>query len=82
MCGGSFFARLLLMSKQRKKRTKKYQGLDARVTTPTVTRVSAEERSQFKEWWLVYGRLVKFGGAAAGIIAAIVLTIIGIIGLL
>ena len=69
------------MSKQKKKRNKKYQGTDARVVTPTVIRVSAEERSRFKEWWLVYGRLVKFGGAAAGIVAVLTLTIIGIVGL-
>lgn len=69
------------MVKQKKKRNKKYQGVDARVSTPTVTRVSAEERSRFKEWWLVYGRLTKFIGAAVGIVIVLILTIIGIVGL-
>ncbi|HRJ06139.1 MAG TPA: hypothetical protein PK096_01055 [Candidatus Saccharibacteria bacterium] len=69
------------MAKQKKKRNKRYHGVDARVTTPMVTRVSAEERSRFKEWWLVYGRLAKFAAAVVGIIAVIVLLVIGIIGL-
>ncbi len=67
--------------KQKKKRTKKYSGVDARVGSAVVTRVSAEERSRYKEWWLVYGQLTKFAGAVVGIIAVIVLLIIGIIGM-
>lgn len=67
--------------KQKKKRTKKYSGVDARVGTPMVTRVSAEERSRFKEWWMVYGQLTKFAGAVVGIIAVVVLLVIGIIGM-
>lgn len=70
------------MTKQKKKRNKKYQGTDARVTTPTVVRVSAEERSAFREWWLQYGRLVKFGAVAAGVVVLLVLVIVGILGLL
>lgn len=70
-----------MASKQKKKRNKKYQGADAKVTTPSIVRVSAEERSRFKEWWLVYGQLTRVIGVIAGFIAVIVLLIVGIIGL-
>lgn len=70
-----------MASKQKKKRNKKYQGADAKVTTPSIVRVSAEERSRFKEWWLVYGQLTRIIGVIAGFIAVIVLLIVGIIGL-
>ena len=76
------FATLVTMSnKQKKKRNKKYAGTDARVTTPLVTKVSAEERSRAREWWLSNGRVVKFSGIALGIVAAIGLVISGIVGL-
>jgi len=56
---------VLMANKQKKKRTKKYHGADAKVSTPLVTRVSAEERSRFKEWWLVYGQIVRIVGMGA-----------------
>ena len=69
------------MARTKKKRNKRYHGIDAKVTTPTIMRVSAEERSAFKEWWLIYGRLVKVIGAVLGIVVLLVLCIIGLIGL-
>ena len=69
------------MAKQKKKRTKKYQGVDAKVSAPLVTRVSAEERSRFKEWWLVYGQLTRIALIAFGILIVVVLLIIGIVGM-
>lgn len=71
-----------MANKQKKKRNKKYSGADARVTTPQVTRVSAEERSALKEWWLNYGRMVRLLGIAAGAVLVLGLVIVGIIGLL
>lgn len=70
-----------MSNKQKKKRNKRYHGADAKVTAPSVVRVSAEERSAFKEWWLTYGRLVRVLGGIIGVIAALILLIIGIIGL-
>jgi hypothetical protein len=70
-----------MANKQKKKRNKRYQGVDAKVTTPSVVRVSAEERSRFKEWWLVYGQLVRMGAIVVGAILLLALVIIGIIGL-
>lgn len=70
-----------MANKQKKKRTKKYQGVDARATTPSITRVSAEERSALKEWWLKYRQLARVGGTLFGVVAVLTLLIIGIIGL-
>lgn len=70
-----------MAAKQKKKRNKKYQGVDARVGAPQVTRVSAEERSRFKEWWLTYRQLVRIGGTIVGILLVLMLLIVGIIGL-
>lgn len=84
MYQGSFscYTEFIMANKQKKKRTKRYHGVDAKVTTPSVVRVSAEERSRFKEWWIVYGQLVRVFGTIAGIAFALILVIIGIIGLL
>lgn len=70
-----------MAAKKQKKRNKKYQGADARITTPQVTRVSAEERSRFREWWLTYGKLAKALGVVAGILFVLVLLIVGLVGI-
>ncbi len=72
---------VLMANKQKKKRTKKYHGADAKVSTPLVTRVSAEERSRFKEWWLVYGQIVRIVGMVAAIAFVVILLVVGIIGM-
>jgi hypothetical protein len=71
-----------MANKQKKKRNKRYHGADAKVTAPSVVRVSAEERSRLKEWWLVYGQLARVIGALAGIVFVLILLVVGIIGLL
>lgn len=70
-----------MANKQKKKRSKKYQGANAKLTAPSITRVSAEERTRMKEWWLTYRQFVRIGGTLAAILAAVLLLIIGIIGL-
>jgi hypothetical protein len=70
-----------MANKQKKKRNKKYQGVDAKVTSPSIVRVSAEERSRFKEWWLTYRPIARVVGVLVGILFVIVLVVIGIIGL-
>lgn len=70
-----------MANKQKKKRNKRYQGVDAKVTTPSVVRVSAEERSRFKEWWLTYGQLARVAGVLIGGVLLLILLVIGIIGL-
>lgn len=70
-----------MANKQKKKRNKRYQGIDAKVTTPSVVRVSAEERSRFKEWWMTYGQLVRVAAIIVGGVLLLILLVIGIIGL-
>ncbi len=70
-----------MAAKQKKKRNKRYQGADAKVQTPQIMRVSAEERSRFKEWWITYGQLAKVGGGIIGAILVVILLIIGIVGM-
>ena len=40
------------MAKQKKKRNKIYQGADAAMTHPVITRISAVNRSKLSQWWL------------------------------
>lgn len=69
------------MAKSKKKRTKKYHGSDAKTATPTIVRVSAEERSRLTEWWRTYRQLVKIGAIAIGVLLILVVVVIGLIGI-
>lgn len=71
-----------MSAKQKKKRNKRYSGADARITTPTVMRVSAEELTPIQEWWRTYRRLVQFVLVVLGIIVLLVLLVVGIIGIM
>ncbi len=48
------------MSKQKKKRSKKYTGRDAKVTGYQVRKVSAVNRNAFSQWLFDHKRLVKW----------------------
>jgi hypothetical protein len=47
------------MTKQKKKRTKQYSGADAKITRPTLTRVSAVNRNKVQQWWIDNNRIAK-----------------------
>jgi hypothetical protein len=68
-----------MANKQRKKRNKKYQGVDAKVTAPTVLRFEAEERSPLKEWWLQYRQMIRVIATIVGVLLIIILIITGIV---
>lgn len=55
------------MGKQKKKRNKVYTGAGASVTKTTVTRVTAENRSKIKQWWLEKKRFAKPALIAGGV---------------
>lgn len=55
------------MAKQKKKRNKSYTGVDAKITRPSVTRVTAENRNRIQQWWLDNKRLAKPILIAAGV---------------
>ena len=60
------------MSKQKKKRSKRYTGADAAMTRPSVTRVKAVKRTKLQQWWLDRRRALKPALIAALVIAAAV----------
>jgi hypothetical protein len=47
------------MTKQKKKRNKKYTGAGASTTQPTVTRLVAVNRHPIHQWWTEKKRLAK-----------------------
>ena len=47
------------MAKQKKKRNKQYTGIDASVTRPTVTRITAANRNKVQQWWFDKKRIAK-----------------------
>ena len=67
------------MTRQKKKRTKQYAGADAKVTKPTVTRVSAVNRNRFQQWWFDNSRIAKPVLIATGIGIVIIWLIIELI---
>ena len=48
-----------MANKVKKKRNKQYTGIDAAVTKPSVTRISAANRSKFGQWWFERKRILK-----------------------
>lgn len=69
------------MAKQKKKRSKVYTGVDSRQTRPQVVRISAENRSAPKQWWVDHQRVARPLLIVAGIIFLLVLLVTGIIGI-
>ncbi|MBM3210307.1 hypothetical protein FJZ39_03120 [Candidatus Saccharibacteria bacterium] len=67
--------------KSKKKRNKKYQGWDAANTRPTVTRVSAADRSRAGQWLFERKTLLKYVGVAVLVFLVLTLIILGIISL-
>lgn len=67
------------MTKQKKKRTKKYTGADAAVTRPMVTRMSAVHRNKLQLWWLERRRLLKPILITAGVVVVVVWLILELI---
>jgi hypothetical protein len=68
-----------MANKQKKKRNKSYQGADAAISRPTVTRIKAENRSKLKQWWLDHKRIVRPVAITIAIIAVIVILIVELV---
>lgn len=66
------------MSKPKKKRTKRYQGADAKNARPQVIRVDAVKRSKRGQWWHENKRRIYI---TAGIVAVIFVLIMIVIEL-
>lgn len=48
-----------MANKVKKKRNKVYRGVDAAITRPTVTKISAANRSPINQWWFDRKRILK-----------------------
>jgi len=58
-----------MANKSKKKRNKQYRGADAAITKPTVTRLSAANRSKLGQWWFDHKRVAKPVSIATAIAA-------------
>ncbi|QJU05247.1 hypothetical protein FBF32_03330 [Candidatus Saccharibacteria bacterium oral taxon 488] len=67
------------MAKQKKKRSKKYSGVDAATTRPSVTRIQAVSRSAAGQWLYESKKLLRGVGVVIVIIVIVIIT--GIISL-
>ena len=70
-----------MANKQKKKRNKAYTGVDAAITRPVVTKISAVNRNPLGQWWFDHKRIARPVIIVALIIVAIIVLIIGIVGI-
>ncbi len=61
-----------MANKQKKKRNKQYTGIDAAITKPVVTRISAANRTKVGQWWFDHKRIAK-----PILIAVLIVAVIG-----
>lgn len=61
-----------MANKVKKKRNKQYRGADAALTKPTITRMSAANRSKLGQWWFERKKVAK-----PILIAAAVILVVG-----
>ena len=61
-----------MANKQKKKRNKQYSGADAAMGRPSVTRISAVNRTKIGQWWFERKKIAKPIIIAAVVIAIIV----------
>lgn len=60
-----------MANKQKKKRNKPYRGAEASLEKPSVTRISAVNRSKPAQWWLDNKRVAKPIGITVLVVAAL-----------
>lgn len=68
-----------MANKAKKKRNKQYRGADAALTKPSVTRISAANRSVVGQWWFERKRILKPVLITVAIISAVTWLIIELI---
>lgn len=69
----------IVMAKQKKKRSKVYTGTGAKITRPSITRVTAVKRNRVQQWWIDNKRIAKPVLIAAGVILVVVWLVIELI---
>lgn len=70
------------MAKHKKKRNKQYSGAGAAKLRPTVTHISAANRSSLGQWWFERKRIAKPVGIAVLVLSVIVWLIIEFISII
>ena len=60
-----------MANKQKKKRNKPYRGVDAAITKPVVTRISAVHRNSVSQWWFDHKRIARPVLIAAAIVLVV-----------
>lgn len=69
------------MSKNKKKRNKKYSGVNAAISQPVITRIEAVNRNKVSQYWFDHKKVAKPVLIASGVIAFLIILIFQIIGL-
>ncbi|MDK2898861.1 MAG: hypothetical protein PWQ10_48 [Patescibacteria group bacterium] len=69
------------MAKNKKKRNKTYTGVDAAMTHPVITKISATNRSKIGQWWFERKKILKPILITSGVVIFIIIMIIEIIQL-
>ena len=67
------------MGKNKKKRNKVYTGVDAAVTKPVITKITAANRSKIGQWWFEHKRIAKPVLITSGIAIVIIILILEIV---
>ena len=67
------------MGKNKKKRNKIYTGVDAAMTNPVITRISAVNRNKPAQWWFDNKRIAKPVLITSGVVIFAIIIIIQII---
>ena len=68
-----------MANKQRKKRNKVYRGVDAAMTRPIVTKISAANRSKLGQWWFEHKRVARPIIIAALIASGVIILIVELV---
>jgi hypothetical protein len=70
-----------MANKQKKKRNKAYTGIDAAITKPVVTKISAVNRNRASQWWFDHKRIARPAIIVGIVIIVVVILIIGLVGI-
>ncbi len=71
-----------MANKVKKKRNKQYRGVDAAVTKPSITRISATNRSKLGQWWFDRKKFLKPVLITVAIVAVVVWLLVELIRLI
>jgi len=67
------------MGKNKKKRNKAYTGVDAAMTKPVITKISAVNRNKPAQWWFDHKRIAKPILITSGVVIFVIVIIIEIV---